>query len=257
MRVRRAAINFIMRALGPLNRSLHQKRVVMIHHGRCGSSVVGLMLRDSGLVAWGGELLREDKIPTYEKRWKNFDYRKVIKYDEGHSPRRCYGFEMKYQQMESLGITKAGFIHDMEEFGYKYFIVLGRKNYLRKRTSRLVADATGRHHILKDRKADLVQVQIDPGTLLPWFKQNDEDIAEMENVLRDKPTLFLTYEDDIESDPVKAYLKVCNFLDIPVRSINPRLGRTTPFRLRDIIMNYDEVQQLLKPTQYAWMLEAE
>ena len=77
----------------------------------------------------------------------------------------------------------------------------------------------------------------------------------LEMQLKDKETLFLTYENDLQDNPLAGYYKVCDFLGFECEEPTVIMQRTNPFALSETIENYDEVCESLQPTQYAWMLE--
>jgi hypothetical protein len=74
-------------------------------------------------------------------------------------------------------------------------------------------------------------------------------------LLADKDVLQLTYEDDILKDPRIAYRRVCGYLGLEPCPAFVRHARSNPFRLDEIIENYDEVKQALSGTEFEWMLE--
>jgi len=68
-------------------------------------------------------------------------------------------------------------------------------------------------------------------------------------------SLWLTYEDHVQSDPRKGYLQICDFVGLPPCSVEVPLGRTNPFPVTEVIENYDEVVRELEPTSFRWMVE--
>jgi hypothetical protein len=56
-------------------------------------------------------------------------------------------------------------------------------------------------------------------------------------------------------NPINAYEKICDF--IGVKKIKPTisLSKTTPFPVRDLIENYDDVVNCLNCSSHGWMLE--
>jgi len=66
---------------------------------------------------------------------------------------------------------------------------------------------------------------------------------------------MISYEKDILPDPMLAFKKVCVFLKIPEAIVTSDYKRTNPFPLRQIIVNYEEVDKLLTGTRFEWMLE--
>jgi hypothetical protein len=108
-----------------------------------------------------------------------------------------------------------------------------------------------------------VRVRIDPrahfvdGESLPlvaFLEGFDRFHAALDDVLGDE-ALRLTYETDILDDPRQAYLATCRWLDEVPAPVVVRFARTTPFPLRDVIENFDEVAEALHGTPWAWMLD--
>ncbi len=73
--------------------------------------------------------------------------------------------------------------------------------------------------------------------------------------LTDEPNLELRYEDDIQLDVKKAYHKVCSFINTGGSTIEIPYARTNPFMMKDVIINFSEVKELLIRNGYSWMLE--
>jgi hypothetical protein len=68
--------------------------------------------------------------------------------------------------------------------------------------------------------------------------------------------LTLTYEDDIESDPMIGYRKMCDFLNIVPEPMTVRFKKRNPFPLERIILNFEDVEAALRGSRFEWMLEA-
>ena len=245
----------VIRLAGKPFRYTRRTRIVMFHEGRSGSSVLALMLHDHPKVFWAGEILKSRKVFRYQKVREAFDYRDIIQETEERTFRKCFGFEMKYEHMRQLGITKADFLKSLDKLKYTHFIILTRRNSLRRITSLLIAKKAGYYRLPTDKKPEHIQVELDAADLIPQFKQYTEDIAEIEKLLEGRPVLHLTYEDDIEQDPGIGYGKVIHFLNLPMQSIAPRIQRINARPPRDLILNFDEVVKSLAHTEYAWMLE--
>ena len=255
MGIQRFISSIFSARFGPFYRHFRKKRIVMFHAGRSGSSVLGLMLGAHPHIMWAGEILKDRKVAQYKEQNANFDYREVIRSDEARTMRKCYGFEIMYMHMRKLGISKEQFLTAILDLGYTHFIVLSRKNVLRKVTSMMVAQTTGRYHLGMSKSTQLVQVMLDTHELIKKFDQYGTDIAEMQQLLENRKCLSLTYEDDVEQDPSIAYSKICRFLQIPLYPVAPKLQRINPYPLEHMIINFDEVATTLQGTKYEWMLE--
>jgi hypothetical protein len=91
--------------------------------------------------------------------------------------------------------------------------------------------------------------------LLAHMDHWDAAYAALRECTRPSRLLELTFEEDIERDPMLGYRKVCEFLDLAPAPVDLRLGRSNPFPLRSMIANYDEVLAHLRGTDREWMLD--
>lgn len=64
----------------------------------------------------------------------------------------------------------------------------------------------------------------------------------------------MTYEDDISKDPLVGYKRICQFLGAGLEKVSIRFGKTNPFKLSDIIINFEEVERILRGSPFEWML---
>ena len=70
------------------------------------------------------------------------------------------------------------------------------------------------------------------------------------------PPLELIYEEVIEPSPQLAYGQVCAALELEPEPVQVRLKRINPEPLVQLIRNWAEIEALLAPTRFAWMLAA-
>jgi hypothetical protein len=88
--------------------------------------------------------------------------------------------------------------------------------------------------------------------LLRFF---DQFCDEMKRILPQNH-LVITYEDDINHDPLVAYKKIANYLGLKPRAAVVKYQRTNPGDLDKIVLNFEEIRQCLKGTKHEWMLTA-
>jgi hypothetical protein len=151
----------------------------------------------------------------------------------------------------------------LRRLGFAKFIVLHRKNYLRREISTLVGLKTGEWHSKKNKDtATRVRVRINSSVsgvgnepLLELFRSLDEAHDKLTGLLSPAEALLLSYEEDILEDPRIAYRKVCRFLGIDDASPTVKLKRTNPFSCEELVENFHEVKTVLKDTKYSWMLD--
>jgi hypothetical protein len=65
----------------------------------------------------------------------------------------------------------------------------------------------------------------------------------------------LSYEADIEQNPLAAYSKVCSFLHLPEERVTVTRTRTNPYPMREMVENWSDIVKVLSGTPYEWMLE--
>jgi LPS sulfotransferase NodH len=147
--------------------------------------------------------------------------------------------------------------------GFDKYIILKRKNYLKKIVSSLTARQTKRWHLREGEQAPLTPVRIDIDNvwvdaanhrLVECLEGYEEGFRCLDALLEGREALRLTYEGDIEADPRNAYQQVCEYLKIEAASVAPRLGRTTPYPLKQVLANYAEVEAALSGTRFGWMM---
>ena len=240
-----------------------RESVVMLHTGRSGSSVLGDMLGRHPAIHWDGELFNyqlqlwrrrpkfrlPEAICLIERRMNLFD-------------KPCYGFEILKTHLQAGQMTNSEFITALESLGIEQFILLTRKNILRKIISNLVARQRGRWRVEAGEVLPITRIHVDVDKLrmasvkplLDHISDMQKEYADLRSVLSSRRHLQLVYEDDVQRDPRRAYRKICEFLEVDYAELPVRHGRTTPQPLRQVIRNYDEVARLLSATEFGWML---
>ncbi|NJO77633.1 MAG: hypothetical protein HC827_03340 [Cyanobacteria bacterium RM1_2_2] len=178
---------------------------------------------------------------------------------------RFYGCEIKFFHLDILKLDLKDFVDQLSSMGFTHFIVLERKNYLRKIVSSKVAKLS-QYHIKPGEAAPSIQIHLDPQqitlerhtrTLIEWLEEYQNQFNSLEKLLEDYQTLKLTYEEDISSSPRIAYQQVLKFIGIEVSDENGpaiRYAKTNSRQLSQIITNFDEVEAALRKTPFEWML---
>lgn len=247
------------------NKIVRQSKVAMLHTGRCGSTVVGSLLNQHPNFYWSGEPFEKlmGSGPLSDSR-----IRDVIKEREQDRISKIYSFATKYPDGMHLsdaciGKTIPEYIHFLTELDYKKFILITRKNHLKRVISILNGRKTGEWHTQKSKvTASTVEVPINNfdwgneqvGSLTDYFDIMDREILIIKDCIGGKPLLHLEYESDIEEEPLKAYRKICEFTEIGPNNPVVKLKKTNPFIIKDLISNYEDVKAYLQYTPYAWMI---
>ncbi len=258
--------------IGPMSGGKRPGNCVMYHIGRCGSGVLGSMLEQHKDIYWDGEIY----TPVFAEWLKNnggFEKKEVFPGDPVESLKNMmvpacnsfYGFEIKPFHNRLIGCLVETYIQHLDELGFTHFIILDRRNRLRKIISSIIAhERTGAYHQKKGKKAvlnsvhvntDEVKIDFETKPLLNFLSDFDQQFDELDRLLQGRNVLKLTYEDDIQDNPEKAYLRICEFLDVKPKKVSVGLSKTNPFPLRELVTNYEELEELLNGTPYEWMLK--
>ena len=238
----------------------------MIHHGRCGSSVVGNLLVQNPNIHWASELYSSMLAKWQEENQQiNFHLAKepivenpiaILKNSISETTKPYYGFEIKPVQLAPIGFLTANFLSQSFLLNFTYFILIRRKNWFRSIVSERISAKTGVWHFYGGDKAKLEKIHLPlnkPKPLVERIENLERGMQEVETLLAGKNVLNLTYEDDIEQDPQKAYRSICKFVNMEETKASVTLSKTNPFPLKDIIENFAEVKAALQNTPYEWM----
>ncbi len=247
-----------------------QQKVIMFHTGRCGSTVLGNMLNQNPRINWASEIFESCKNQYNQITDRNIKHHKItaiIQEHLKHEETRIFGFESKYlpeQQLRSdyINMSLTEFLQYIKDLGFSYFIVLHRRNYLRRAVSALVALMTKQYQSYVPVNYPTT-VNLNPNrflngnieaSLLEHFHSMDDWYSTLTGMLSNDNCLFLNYEDHILSDPLIAYEKVCEFLSVEPGDVSINNHQTNPFSMNTIVENFSDVIAHFAGTDYEWML---
>lgn len=242
-------------------------RVAMFHVGRSGSTVLGNLLDQHSRISWQSEVVFKhySQFPQgMSKDAPQADPLQLMLASMAGINADFYGFEAKFFHLDRMGVSLAEFLTMLDDLGFAYYIVLERKNLLRKIVSSLIAKQRGAYNRRVGHRAELTRIVIDihhvridgdDNSLVAFLENYHNQMRELKRRLAGRDVLCLTYEDDILNDPLVAYRRVSKYLGVVPEPVRINLGRINPYPLREIVENFDEVAQALKETPFEWMLE--
>jgi hypothetical protein len=242
----------------------------MFHLGRCGSTVVSNLLHQHHDIYWASELY-EPIFGNWRKSNAGVevvgempgDAVDILRSSSRQAIHHFYGFEMKPYHFRLIGYSPEDFLNHLDIMGFTHYIILDRKNRLRKILSSIIAHQKGGYHAdgkirprLKSVNVNLdnVEIDFDSKALLDYLTDYDKQFSELETLLEGKRLLKLNYEEHIQEDPKIAYSRICEFMNIRREEVSVNLSKTNPFPVKDMIENYNEVKTVLSGTPYEWML---
>ena len=255
-------------ASGTLLAPLRPGNVAMLHAGRSGSSVLGNLLHQHPEIVWDREVFKPGRIEALcgNGPAKGLAQRPltVLRLLMSRAGRRFYGFETQLTQLERLGLELPDYVERLVGMKFTHFIVLERKNTLRRIASVLVGRSAARWHLTQaDGEPALERIHFgiedlnlrgQPKPLLQHLRDSRDTFGLLDECLRDKQVLRLSYEDDIAERPERAYRRVCEFLGLQPSEVSVLLRKTNPFPLRQMVTNFEDLERALAGTEFAWML---
>lgn len=248
-----------------------QQLVTTFHIGRSGSTVLGDLLNQHSQVQWLGEIhewpeFRDRGAPpaSHDNGGSELIRRLRTRLPDVHKP--VAGVEAKFFHLHDHGVALDTFLDELRGqvagTGRCRFIVLRRKNYLRKIVSSLAARQRGQWFANPGAALNPVQIEIHPERvcidgdaqpLLDYLQDWDAQFAQLDAALAAEGALALSYEDDIAAGPLAAYESVCRYLELEPEVPEVRYARTTTQPLDDIVTTIGAVRAALAGTGYEWM----
>lgn len=240
--------------------------IAMLNVGRSGSRVLGDMLNRHPDVSWSHE-------PFMRNRWRKLagppgpnridpvDYiaRKLRSADT-----RAFGFVAKPWQVLELGYALGDFLDGLRGVGVRGFIVLERRNLLRKVVSTMRARMHGVWHRRVGHDApsapvriDVEAVEIDRGCqpLVATLERLADFAPRCAQLLDGEDHLRLVYEDDVRDDPGRGYHRICRYLGIEPVHVEPAFVKMNPYPLAQLVENLDDVRAAVAGTAFEWMVD--
>jgi len=255
--------------LGLLLPSSRPCNIASFHLGRSGSRLLGDLLMQHPKVVWEGELFSPGRLNAIAERWPLLARNPIrfLKLRMLLTGSRCYGFETQPTQVERLEMGLEEYADRLEKLGFGHFLLLERKNHLRRIVSMLVGRRASRWHLESGDASTPARVELDVEQLLlgrggdterrslvSHLQREQDSMSALKQVLGERRLLYLSYEDDLAASPQEAYRRVCDFAGLAHHEVTVRLGRTNPFELRDILTNFSDVERALRGTSFEWML---
>lgn len=258
--------------LNPLLGMFRPGNVVMFHVGRVGSTVLAGMLQQHERVYWAGEVFQREH-DRYMKAVQSGSYDlpkdplKVLRTEMREARNRMFGFETKFLEehhLKVIGLDLDRYVDTLSELGFDRYIVLKRRNILRRLISGVVLRNTGQFHIRADQERQKRRFRLDLHRiplgarhldLVEAIRMIEDGHERLDRALAGKRVCELTYEDHISDDPFVAYRKVMAFMGLEPGKPDILLRKTNPDPLEEMIENYDELRAVIEKTPYRWMLE--
>ena len=229
-----------------------EKKFLVYTRGRTGSTVLSELLNCHPDIFCDVEIfnyLYSDGIIKYPVPYINSCSKRASIHKKP-----VYGFKVKIAQLryEHHYSNYEDILKRLYENGYK-FIYLKRVNFLRHKLSNFLITNSKIIHIRNGDKKKPDKIWVDCKLLLEGIKYSEGVEKTEEKNLKDIPHLKLVYEEDLIDNSMhqKAADKVFSYLDLKSVKVNTGYKRIINDNLEDHIINYDEVYNYFKDTEYS------
>lgn len=240
--------------------------VLMLHVGRCGSTVLADLLGQHPRIHWDGKLPRIAR-DLYGRAFASLDFPDWTRRQFAISGDRFYGFEFKIladQYPAMIGMTTPEFLAACRKIGVTHYVLLVRRNTLRHVVSHYASKNRGRWHASAGETVrsgtftlDLADVTTGsaPGRgLVDYIREVEAAHEAVRRGLDGERLLEIEYERDIdEKGADHAYRRICDFLGLAPAAADIRRARMAPQPIAGLVENFDEVRAALEGTGYDWM----
>lgn len=264
-RLYRTVKNRVLHAVSPLLASTRRANVAMFHVGRVGSTVVAELLDQHSRMDWAGEFHHPRSVDIWSSHLLEEDPIRRLRMRMALAGLQVFGFETKYVDggdFQRLNMSLEAYVDELKKLGFTHFILLERKNMLRRFVSTAVGrERGGQWHNRGDQTLttitfDTEHVRSGPirRPLLEWFERIEHDKHRLHEHLSNSNLLRVSYEDHVRDNPKRAYRKICSFVGLDPEPAEITIKKSNPYPLQDILVNYEEVAQVLKGSEYEWML---
>lgn len=240
------------------------QRIAILHHGRSGSSVLGAQLAQHPRIAYDFEVFNPSRTELRREQDAAGSVEAFLRGRIERASRRCYMFEMKpfseeVQEHVVVGLPFDEVLAILDRLGFGQFVLLERRNYVRRTVSALIGLQSGLWH--------LEMAAPDPGpkrkvcfplesreALIDRIAAYRREFDSIAAALPADGLLRLSFEEDLRRDPAVAYRRVCEFVGIRAGCPAVTQRRVNAEPLSDLVENYDDLARALEGTDHAWML---
>ena len=186
-------------------RQTRRINVAMFHIGRCGSTVLGDMLNQHPEIDWGSELFSDFANRYPKKSGKLRAASNIIRDSMIRSNKSAYGFETNYLPEQQLGrdgvdIQLSDYVEFLKNNGFSHFIILHRKNYLRRALSVQVGVQKGVWHS-KNKIGTPNKVRLPVAGISHWFDTIDKSYETLQSILKLDPHIVINFRGRYPSKP--------------------------------------------------------
>ena len=238
-----------------------KQHIAMIGTGRTGSSLIWTLMErvDHLELTQPKEFLNNRAELSLKELIKNRPYGSVVM---THVKIAEYLYQDSRIDINGRSMTLIETISWLKELGFTRFIHLYRANLLRWLLSRLRSSEPGYGgkilflHKNQKRNASKAPLRVDCEYMLLHMKQCREITDSLRGILAIEDSLDIIYECDLMDDSMVGYRKILQFGKLSSDHLpQTSLMRTNPYKVRDVVENFGELEDAFRHTRWEWMLD--
>lgn len=232
--------------------SLKKKEFVIISNPRSGSTHLRLLLNSHPMIESYGEVfmygfqILKFFISVFRNIFKKSSLKRVLSFKKNST---LCGFKILYHQFRYTPLIEFIFLRD----DIKVIHIL-RRNLLRIYISHIIAKKT--QQWCSYSETSLRKISVGCGGVIKELEGLKSRQGKYCEKIKNNDVIEIYYEDLIKN--TKKVLKdVQKFLGVPVEKLSSNLVKQNPYKISEMVENYDELEETLKGTKYEWMLTAD
>lgn len=254
------------------SRPFRKKNVLMLHFGRCGSTVVGNLLRQHSEIVWDSEVLQFRKELLLPECALTTDPKRILWLRSLRAGSANYGVEIKplsfmHLSSEQLDMSLDSFFDYIQRIGITDLIFVTRKHFLRQLISLTMAVQKDLYEVPANTEKRLtyekIRINCDATAfgsqpILDLFNKYDEvtgKLQEFGNAQFADRYLEIEYSDQIMHSPTVAYERIEQHLGLTHQAAELRNSRVNRFPMDELVEDWDAVTKTLQGSKFAWMCD--
>ena len=232
-------------------KDLPNNKFVIFGQGRTGSNLVRTLLGSHPQITCRGEVFLRYYLKVFMPKYLLRGQLAKLSAD------KVYGFQLQPSHLQFHRIDGKAFLSYLHEQGWK-IIYLTRKNWLHQKISAIIAIRKNKWHY---RSGDVnatqsPKIHLDGNEIMRELDKKSLDYSQDQEMLESIPYLEIIYEENLLTSAQHQLTanKIFTYLNLPSAPVKTSLQKT-PYKISEVIENYEEIAALLKQTQYAQFLE--
>lgn len=225
-------------------------KFIIFGQSRIGSTLLGDLMNSHPSIFCDKEIWSRRYV---EKMWFPFYYTKGCSYKENKD---VYGFNLKWNQVREQNVNPKHFFLRLHKKGWK-IILLQRLNPLDQALSSLIAKKRRKWHDKSPNALTDLYFKLDGQEIIKLIKKIEATKKQEIEILRNIPHLKLTYEGHLlyPENHQNTLHEIFNYLGVSSVPVKTKFYKISPHNKKEYIENYDEIIQIIRSSEYAYLLE--